>query len=118
MTAAETIPEQDRITLTDAAIDHVTREMAKVDGARGFRLGVAKTGCSGYGYLMDWVMEPGEDDLVFSQDGVDVYVDAKSFELIRGTRVDFIQEGLNRTFQFDNPNVTDECGCGESFAVR
>lgn len=117
MTDIRDIPEQDRITLTDAAIEHVTREMAKVDGAVGFRLAVVKNGCSGYGYNMDWVFEPGEDDIVFPQEGVDVYVDQKSFELIHGTEVDFIKEGLNRTFQFNNPNVTDECGCGESFAV-
>ena len=83
----------------------------------GLRLGVRKTGCSGFAYVVNYAdsVEPG--DRVFDSQGVRVLVDAHSLELIDGTEVDFVREGLNEAFRFRNPNVRGECGCGESFSV-
>ena len=83
----------------------------------GLRLGVRKTGCSGFAYVVNYADEIGADDVVFEQDGVKVIVDRESLQLIDGTQVDFVQQGLNEAFKFRNPNVSGECGCGESFSV-
>jgi iron-sulfur cluster assembly protein len=115
--AAE-LPQEERVELTDAAIAHIRRELAKETDAVGFRIAVRKTGCSGWMYTVEFVREPGADDLVFRfPEGLDVYVDEKSFSFVRGMRVDFVSEGLSRHLKFINPNVTSECGCGESFSV-
>jgi iron-sulfur cluster assembly protein len=81
------------------------------------RVGVKKTGCSGYAYVIDYADSIGDDDSVFEDGGVKVIVDARSLEIIDGTEVDFIKDGLNEAFKFRNPNVKGECGCGESFNV-
>lgn len=107
---------QSTIQLSEAAADRV-REFMDRDGGVGLRLGVRRTGCSGWAYEVGLAREVGEDDHVFSDRGVTVVVDSRSMPLVAGTSVDFIEEGLNRTFRFTNPNVTDECGCGESFAA-
>jgi iron-sulfur cluster assembly protein len=83
----------------------------------GLRVGVRKTGCSGYAYVVDYADSVGTDDVVFDQGGVKVVVDPQSLALIDGTEVDFVKEGLNEAFKFRNPNVKGECGCGESFSV-
>ena len=112
------IPAAEQIRVTDKASAHIKREMAKEADVIGFRIAVGKTGCSGWMYTVDFVREPGPDDLVFPvAEGLDIYVDPKSFEFIKGTEVDFVQEGLTRQLKFKNPNVTSECGCGESFSV-
>jgi iron-sulfur cluster assembly protein len=103
------------ITLTKRAADHVQRFMG-ADG-RGLRLGVKRTGCSGWAYTVDLADETRTDDQVFESAGVQVVVDPKALTLIDGTEVDFVVQGLNRTFVFTNPNVKGECGCGESFSV-
>ncbi len=82
-----------------------------------FRLGVKRTGCSGWAYVTSIANEITSDDQQFEDQGVPIVVDPKSLTLIDGTRVDYIQQGLNQLFTFANPNVTGECGCGESFAV-
>lgn len=107
------------ITLTDRALAHIRREMANEDPMPlGFRIGVTKTGCSGLAYLVDFVHAARDDDRVFTQtDGLDVYVDEKSLGVIQGLRVDYSREGLTQMLRFQNPNVTGECGCGESFTV-
>ncbi len=106
------------INMTQRAIDHRKKEMRKVEGAVGFRVGVTKTGCSGLAYVVDFVHEPDATDMVFPMDDeLTVYVDPKSFETIRGTEVDFVREGLSMLIRFRNPNVRSECGCGESFNV-
>jgi len=107
------------VTFTASAIEHVKREMAKANPRpAGFRVGVTRTGCSGMAYVVDFAEEISADDLVFKVDpDLDVYVDSKSFQVIKGTRVDFLRDGLNRLFQFKNPNVKSECGCGESFNI-
>ncbi|MGH8274678.1 MAG: HesB/IscA family protein [Gammaproteobacteria bacterium] len=105
------------ISLSDAAAERVQRFMAGSEGAKALRLGVKKTGCSGFAYVLGYAEEAGTDDAVFEDHGVRILVDRKSLPLVDGTQVDFVREGLNHAFRFQNPNVADECGCGESFNV-
>ena len=106
------------VYLTERAIAHVKRELAKSDTAIGFRIAVKKTGCSGWMYAVELTPSRQADDEVFSvDDTLDVFVDRNSLSFLRGTEVDFIQEGLTRQLKFNNPNVTSACGCGESFSI-
>ena len=106
------------ITLAPAALDRVRGYLAQDKGAIGLRFGVKKTGCSGWGYLADLARDERPGDTVFEQDGVRILVDADSLALVDGTEIDFLKQGLNEQFVFRNPNVTAECGCGESFTTR
>ena len=83
----------------------------------GIRLGVRTSGCSGMAYVMEFVDDVGPEDQVYESHGVKVVVDPKSLIYIDGTELDFTREGLNEGFKFNNPNVKDECGCGESFNI-
>ena len=105
------------ITLTNAAAERVRTFLANRGKGIGLRLGIKTSGCSGLAYVLEFVDELDEDDNVFEQDGVKVIVDAKSLVYLDGTELDFIKEGLNEGFKFQNPNVKDQCGCGESFNV-
>ncbi len=105
------------ITLTEKAANHVTRYLVRRGKGVGLRLGVRTTGCSGMAYKLEYVDEVSPDDQVFESHGVKVFVDPKSLTYIDGTELDFAREGLNEGFKFNNPNVKDECGCGESFRV-
>ena len=105
------------ITLTNAAADRVKDFLNKRGKGVGLRLGVRTSGCSGMAYVLEFVDEVTEDDVVFEDRGVKVVVDPKSLVYIDGTELDFAREGLNEGFKFNNPNVKDECGCGESFNV-
>ena len=105
------------ISLTQSAATRVKSFLEKRGSGVGLRIGVRKSGCSGWAYTIDYadVIEPG--DSVFDREGVKVIVDNDSLELIDGTEVDFVKDGLNEAFKFRNPNVKGECGCGESFTV-
>ena len=105
------------ISLTDSAAARVRSHLQDRGHGEGLRLGVRKTGCSGFAYVIDYADEARVDDQVFEDRGVKVFVDPDSLTLIDGTEVDFIKQGLNEAFKFRNPNVTGECGCGESFTV-
>lgn len=105
------------ITLSESAARRVRDFMTQREGVTGLRLGVKKTGCSGYSYVIDYAREVGEDDTVFEDHGIRIVVDRGCLPLVDGTRVDFVREGLGQVFRFDNPNVRDACGCGESFNV-
>jgi iron-sulfur cluster assembly protein len=105
------------VTLTEAAARHVARYIGKRGKGVGVRLGVKTTGCSGLAYKLEYADEIAAEDLVFEGHGVKVLVDPKSFPYLDGTELDFVREGLNEGFKFNNPNVKDECGCGESFNV-
>ena len=105
------------ITVTPAAARHVSRYLAKRGKGYGVRLGVKTTGCSGLAYKLEYVDEPQAEDVVFEEHGVRVLVDPKSLAYIDGTELDFVREGLNEGFRFNNPNERDRCGCGESFRV-
>ena len=103
------------VTLTDAAARHVTRYMTKRGKGVGVRLGVKTTGCSGLAYKLEYADEIAPEDVVFEDNGVTVLVDPKSLPYLAGTELDYAREGLNEGFKFNNPNVKDACGCGESF---
>ncbi len=85
--------------------------------AAGVRFGVRKTGCSGYAYVVEIAQGVDAGDCVIEQDGIKLVVDKKSLPFLDGTQIDFARQGLNAAFVFRNPNVTGECGCGESFTV-
>jgi iron-sulfur cluster assembly protein len=105
------------VTLSEAAASHVSKFIAKRGKGVGVRLGVKTTGCSGMAYKLEYADEEAPDDLVFESHGLKVLVDPKSLPYIDGTELDFVREGLNEGFKFNNPNVKNECGCGESFNV-
>jgi iron-sulfur cluster assembly protein len=105
------------ISLTQSAATRVRSFLEKRGRGVGLRIGVRKSGCSGYAYTIDYADAIDADDVVFDRDGVKVIVDPESLGLIDGTEVDFVKDGLNEAFKFRNPNVKGECGCGESFTV-
>lgn len=115
------------ITLTDNAAKHIQSELdkSKQDASSsnivGLKIGVKTTGCSGYAYTLDWIKSDTNLDTEnfhkFISHNIDIYVDNKSYELISGTEVDYVSQGISRVMVFRNPNATAECGCGESFTV-
>ena len=105
------------VTISAAAARHVNRYLTKRGKGVGVRLGVKTTGCSGLAYTLEYVDELAPEDIVFEENGVKVLVDPKSMAYIDGTQLDFVREGLNEGFKFNNPNERDKCGCGESFRV-
>lgn len=104
------------ITLTSTALDRVRNFLASRGTGIGLRLGLKKTGCSGYAYTVNYADAINDDDVVFDIEGVKIVVDKGNLELIDGTEVDYVREGLNEAFKFRNPKATGECGCGESFS--
>ena len=105
------------ISLTESAANRVKSFLATRGTGIGLRLGVRKTGCSGFAYVVNYADAPEPGDAVFEDHGVRVFVDSASLTLLDGTIVDFVKQGLNEAFRFRNPNVKGECGCGESFSV-
>lgn len=105
------------ITLSDSAAERVQRFLTNRGKGVGLRLGVKTSGCSGMAYVLEFVDELDDDDQIFDDKGVKVIVDPKSMVYLDGTELDFVKEGLNEGFKFNNPNVKDACGCGESFTV-
>ncbi len=103
------------ITLTEKAAKHVQKSLSSRGKGLGLRLGVKTSGCSGMSYVMEFADEMQPEDQLFESQGVKIIVDTKSLLYIDGTELDFVREGLNEGFQFNNPNVKDSCGCGESF---
>ena len=104
------------ISLTESAAARVRKYLQTRDSV-GLRLGVTKTGCSGYSYVINYADAVDDGDIVFEDRGVKIVVDPDALQLIDGTEVDFVKNGLNEAFSFKNPNVTGECGCGESFNI-
>ena len=105
------------LTLTEKAAKHVQKSLASRGQGVGVRIGVETSGCSGMAYTLEFVDEIGEQDQVFESNGIKLITDPKSLLYLDGTELDFVREGLNEGFQFNNPNVKDMCGCGESFTV-
>lgn len=105
------------ITLTEKAAARVKDFLAKRGKGVGLRLGVRTTGCSGLAYVLEFADEVKAEDREFESHGVRVFVDPKSLPYLDGTELDYAREGLNEGFKFNNPNVKDTCGCGESFNV-
>lgn len=105
------------VTLTDRAAEHVRSFLDKRGKGVGLRLAVRTTGCSGLAYVLEFADEVAANDEVFEDNNVTVIIDKKSLVYLDGTELDFAKEGLNEGFKFNNPNVKDECGCGESFTI-
>ncbi len=105
------------VTVSEAAAKHVTKYLSRRGRGVGVRLGVKTTGCSGLAYKLEYADEVAPEDVVFEAQGIKVLVDPKSLPYIDGTQLDFVREGLNEGFRFNNPNERDKCGCGESFRV-
>jgi iron-sulfur cluster assembly protein len=105
------------ISLTESAAERVRSHLARRGAGLGLRIGIKKTGCSGFAYVVNYADQVLPGDVVFEQRGVRVVVDSASLPLIDGTLVDFVKQGLNEAFKFQNPQAKGECGCGESFSV-
>jgi iron-sulfur cluster assembly protein len=105
------------LSLTESAARHVNAQLTARGKGLGIRVGVTTTGCSGMAYVLEFVDELEDGDRVFEDHGIKLVVDPKSLVYIDGTEMDFVKEGVNEGFEFHNPNVKGECGCGESFSV-
>lgn len=105
------------IALTESAAARIRNQLDKRGKGLGLRLGVRKSGCSGYAYTLDYADDISDGDTVFEDHGVKLVVESRHLHVLDGTTLDYKREGLNEAFKFTNPNVKDECGCGESFSV-
>ncbi|EKE85237.1 iron-sulfur cluster assembly protein IscA [Idiomarina xiamenensis] len=105
------------ITMTEAAANRARSFLEQRGKGVGIRLGVRTTGCSGLAYVLEFVDSVADEDTVFTDRGISIVVDGKSLVYLDGTELDFVKEGLNEGFEFNNPNANGECGCGESFNV-
>ncbi len=105
------------VTLTERAAEHVSNYLRDETDALGLRLAVRTTGCSGYMYVVETAEKIGDLDTVFKSKGIQLVIDAESLKYLDGTNIDFTREGLNEGFKFENPNVKETCGCGESFSL-
>ncbi|OPX56282.1 Iron-binding apoprotein IscA [Oceanospirillum multiglobuliferum] len=105
------------VTITATAAAHVQKCLQERGKGEGLRLNIKPSGCSGFSYVLDFADDIGSEDIVFEQHNVKVIVAPEAMDVLAGTEVDFVTKGLNSFFRFNNPNVKDECGCGESFNV-
>lgn len=106
------------ITLSEAAVKHLISYLNKNPEQNGVRLSVKKTGCSGLSYVVDYVKSPLEGDIVLPLSGdYLICIDKSSFPFLKNMNIDYVKQGLNYKFVFNNPNQTGQCGCGESFTV-
>jgi iron-sulfur cluster assembly protein len=105
------------ISLSESAAERVRSRLASRGHGLGLRVGIKPSGCSGYSYVVDYADEARADDRIFESRGVKLFVDGASLAAIEGTHIDFVRQGINESFRFNNPNVRGECGCGESFTV-
>jgi len=105
------------ITFTDNAIKRFKQNLEKKPDAVGLRISIKATGCNGYAYILDYASEVNQTDELYKVSDISILVDQESLPYIKGTEIDFVKEGLNEGFEFNNPNAKAECGCGESFTV-
>jgi len=105
------------VTLSESAAERVRSFLASRGRGLGLRLGIKKTGCSGYAYVVNYAEAIEKGDVVFEDRGVKIVVDGDSLPFVDGTEIDFVRQGLNEAFKFRNPKAKGECGCGESFNV-
>lgn len=106
------------VQLTENAARRIQKQLAKRGCGIGLKLGVKKSGCSGFAYVLDYADQLNEGDVVFAAFGVNIIVNENDLPLVDGIELDYCREGLNEAFRFNNPNVTGTCGCGESFSVE
>ncbi|OFZ66146.1 MAG: iron-sulfur cluster assembly protein IscA [Betaproteobacteria bacterium RBG_16_56_24] len=105
------------ITMTESAAKHIRNQVEKSGNGVGLRLGVKQSGCSGFAYTFDIAQEVLETDMAFENFGAKLLVDAQHLPYLEGSELDYVKQGLGHVFKFNNPNVKNQCGCGESFAV-
>ncbi|MCL2875058.1 MAG: iron-sulfur cluster assembly protein IscA [Betaproteobacteria bacterium] len=105
------------VTLTERAARHISHFINKRGKGFGVRLGIKTSGCSGMAYKLEFVDQALDDDLVIDSYGVKIVIDRKSLVYLDGTELDYVREGLNEGFKFNNPNAKNQCGCGESFSI-
>lgn len=110
--------DESKIELTESAANHIKKVLKKNEKGIGLRLSIKPTGCSGYQYVIDTAMDIKEDDKAIYSNGIKILIDKGSLMHMSGTKIDFIQEGLNSGFKFNNPNIESSCGCGESFSLK
>jgi len=105
------------VSVTPKAARQIRKALDQRGCGYGLRVAVKTSGCSGYAYALEFAEAPSPDDLSFESEGVQLLVDARSLPMVDGTQLDWVREGLNEGFKFNNPNATASCGCGESFAL-
>jgi len=105
------------VQLTERAANQIRRSLSKRGKGLGLRVGIRKVGCSGYAYTFDYADEVAASDALFEAHEAKLVVDRDALPYLDGSTLDFVREGLKETFKFDNPNVKNQCGCGESFSV-
>lgn len=105
------------ISITDNAAKQINKQLEKRGTGLGLKLGVKKSGCSGFAYTLEYAEILTEQDSVFEQKGVKIIVNLADIEYLNGIELDYRREGINEAFKFNNPNVVGTCGCGESFSV-
>lgn len=106
------------VGITEAALTHFRKQLAKLPEKKAIRLGIKKSGCSGYKYDIDFVEQPASDDLTQQlADDLQLFISKEAAEVVSGTVIDFTKEGLNSSIKFQNPNASNQCGCGESFSA-
>ncbi len=105
------------ITMTESAAKHIQKQVEKSGNGIGLRVGVKKSGCSGFAYTFEVAQSVLGTDKVFENFGAKVLVDEQNMQYLEGTQIDYVKEGFAQVFKFNNPNVKNQCGCGESFAV-
>lgn len=106
------------ITLTENAAKHIQQQLVNRGKGLALRVGIKKSGCSGFSYVFDYADEIKSDDLLFESHETKVVVDISSLPYVDGSQIDFVKEGLNSSFRFINPNIDNTCGCGDSFSIK
>ena len=106
------------ITLTENAANQIQQQIAKRGNGVALRIGIKKSGCSGFSYTYDFADEVKSDDRLFSSHDTQIVVDTKDLPFLDGSQIDFVQDGLSSYFKLDNPNIDNTCGCGESFNLK
>ncbi|PLK58353.1 Fe-S cluster assembly scaffold SufA [Candidatus Palibaumannia cicadellinicola] len=103
------------LTMTDSAARQIKQLVHLDHNMLGLRLSIKNTGCAGFGYVVDKVTTYNQTDLIYEHQGAKLFVALQAMPLIDGTKLDYVQEGLNYEFKFHNPQAHHTCGCGESF---
>jgi len=106
-----------QLSLTESAAKRISQQIASDIDALGLRFVVKESGCSGYSYFMELAKQVEVNETTIESRGIKIVTNQKSLELLNGTQIDYVQEGLNQTFKFSNPKAEAHCGCGESFAI-
>jgi iron-sulfur cluster assembly accessory protein len=112
-------PNTEVVSVSPAAVEHFRKQLQENKEAQAVRLSVKESGCTGFKYVVDLVLEPGAQDVRYPlAPDLELLIDRDSLNVVSGTQIDYVTEGVNRQLKFLNPNAKDYCGCGESFSVN